>query len=154
MDNYNDIASDDEFNDSAIELLALMMGVGKVAEFIHEVTLYIPESNDHLNNNKDKCLNSLNHLDRYLRRKSVEFDGEIEKAMDHPAYNSVRVKDMEVYPLEYPTGFNMPIDMPAGYPHSHNTDDWRPNLIGSEEIQDNVIDMFKYKDTTNKRDRS
>lgn len=125
MDNYNDIASDDEFNDSAIELLALMMGVGKVAEFIHEVTLYIPESNDHLNNNKDKCLNSLNHLDRYLRRKSVEFDGEIERAMDHPVYNNLEE-----------------------YSHRHETKDWAP------EHKDNVIDMFKYKDTTNKRDRS
>ena len=75
----------------------------------------------------------------YFKRKADEIDSIIE---NHPAYwNSVQVKDTE----EYPTGYNMPIDMHSEYPHRHSTADWKP------EIPDNII-PFRYKDTSGNLD--
>jgi hypothetical protein len=81
-------------------------------------------------------------MKEYFKRRADDIDEILD---NHPAYgNRLKNEDKE----EYPTGFNMPIDMhsgldmPAGYPHSHSTDDWKP------ELPDNVI-PFRYKDTSN-----
>ena len=143
MTNDNNFHEDD-FNDSWIEMIALKIGVDNILDFMERIK---PESDDIQRIAEiEMSLISLKQMKGYFKRKADEIDNIIE---NHPAYgNSVRVKDMEVYPLEYPTGFNMPIDMPTGYPHSHSTADWKPNLTGSEEIPDNVI-PFRYKDSNN-----
>lgn len=144
MTNKNNFHDENEANEhwgSWMEVFALKIGVENILDFMERLK---PETDD-INRlaEIEMSLISLGYMKEYFKRRADDIDEILD---NHPAYgNSVRVKDMEVYPLEHPTGFNMPIDMPAGYPHSHSTDDWAP------EIPDNVVDMFKYKDTTNKR---
>jgi hypothetical protein len=137
MTNDNNFHEDD-FNDSWIEMIALKIGVDNILDFMERLK---PEFDD-INRlaEIEMSLISLKQMKGYFKRRADDIDEILD---NHPAYgNSVRVKDMEVYPLEYPTGFNMPIDMPAEYPHSHSTADWKP------ELPDNVI-PFRYKDTSN-----
>jgi len=68
----------------------------------------------------EMSLISLGHMKKYFQRMADEIDNILDS---HPAYGN-KVKEE--------------------YPHSHSTDDWAP------EHKDNVIDMFKYKDTTNR----
>jgi hypothetical protein len=147
MTNKNNFHDDNEPNEywgSWMEVFALKIGVENILDFMERLK---PETDD-INRlaEIEMSLISLGYMKEYFKRRADDIDEVLD---NHPAYgNSVRVKDMEVYPLEYPTGFNMPTDMPAGYPHSHSTDDWKPNLTGSEELPDNVI-PFRYKDSNN-----
>jgi len=146
MSNDNNFHEDD-FNDSWIEMIALKIGVDNILDFMERIK---PESDD-INRvaEIEMSLISLKQMKGYFKRKADEIDSIIE---NHPAYwNSVQVKDTE----EYPTGFNMPIDIHSGYPHSHSTADWKPDLDlvtnESDMIKDNVI-PFRYKDTSGNLD--
>ena len=128
MTNDNNFHEDD-FNDSWIEMIALKIGVDNILDFMERIK---PESDD-INRvaEIEMSLISLKQMKGYFKRKADEIDSIIE---NHPAYwNSIQVKDKEEYP------------------HSHSTDDWKPNLTGYEEIPDNVI-PFRYKDTSGNLD--
>jgi hypothetical protein len=159
MSNKNNFHDENEANEhwgSWMEVFALKIGVENILDFMERLK---PETDD-INRlaEIEMSLISLGYMKDYFKRRADDIDEILD---NHPAYgNSVRVKEMEVYPLEYPTGFNMPIDMhsgldmPAGYPHSHNTADWKPDLDLVTNIsdmihgKDNII-PFRYKDTTN-----
>ena len=140
MTNKNNFHDENEANEhwgSWMEVFALKIGVENITDFMERLK---PETDD-INRlaEIEMSLISLGYMKEYFKRRADEIDNILD---NHPAaWNVTQKEDTE----EYPTGFNMPIDMPAGYPHSHSTDDWAP------EHKDNVIDMFKYKDTTNRR---
>jgi hypothetical protein len=149
MTNKNNFHDENEANEhwgSWMEVFALKIGVENILDFMERLK---PETDD-INRlaEIEMSLISLGYMKKYFERIA----GEIDEILDnHPAYgNRLKKEDKE----ENPTGFNMPIDMhsgldmPAGYPHSHSTADWKPNLTGSEEIPDNVI-PFRYKDNNN-----
>ena len=133
MSNENNDHEDD-FNDSWMEVFALRIGTDNILDFLERIK---PEFDD-INRvaEIEMSLISLKQMKGYFKRKADEIDNIIE---NHPAYlNSVQVKDTE----EYPTGFNMPIDMHSGYPHSHSADDWKPDL----DLVTNISDMIHGKD--------
>ena len=133
MSNDNNFHEDD-FNDSWIEMIALKIGVDNILDFLERIK---PEFDD-INRvaEIEMSLISLKQMKGYFKRKADEIDNIIE---NHPAYlNSVQVKGTE----EYPTGFNMPIDMHSGYPHTHSTDYWKPDL----DLVTNISDMIHGKD--------
>lgn len=153
MSNENNFHDENEANEywgSWMEVFALKIGVENITDFMERLK---PEFDD-LNRlaEIEMSLISLRHMKKYFERMA----GEIDNILDnHPAYgNSVQVKDKEEYPLENPTGFNMPIDMHSGYPHRHSTADWKPDLDLVTNIsdmvhgKDNVI-PFRYKDKNN-----
>ena len=143
MSNKNNFHDDNEPNEywgSWMEVFALKIGVENILDFMERLK---PETDD-INRlaEIEMSLISLGYMKEYFKRRADEIDEILD---NHPAYgNRLKNEDKE----ENPTGFNMPIDMhsgldmPAGYPHSHSTDDWKP------ELPDNVI-PFRYKDTTN-----
>jgi len=149
MTNKNNFHDDNEPNEywgSWMEVFALKIGVENILDFMERLK---PETDD-INRlaEIEMSLISLGYMKEYFKRRADDIDEILD---NHPAYgNRLKKEDKE----EYPTGFNMPIDMhsgldmPAGYPHSHSTADWKPNLTGSEEIPDNVI-PFRYKDNNN-----
>jgi hypothetical protein len=143
MSNKNNFHDENEANEhwgSWMEVFALKIGVENITDFMERLK---PETDD-INRlaEIEMSLISLGYMKEYFKRRADDIDEILD---NHPAYgNKLKKEDKE----EYPTGFNMPIDMhsgldmPAGYPHSHSTDDWKP------ELPDNVI-PFRYKDTSN-----
>jgi hypothetical protein len=138
--NFHDENEPNEYWGSWMEVFALKIGVENILDFMERLK---PETDD-INRlaEIEMSLLSLGYMKEYFKRRADEIDEILD---NHPAYgNRLKKEDKE----EYPTGFNMPIDMhsgldmPAGYPHSHSTDDWKP------ELPDNVI-PFRYKDTSN-----
>ena len=133
MSNDNNFHEDD-FNDSWIEMIALKIGVDNILDFLERIK---PEFDD-INRvaEIEMSLISLKQMKGYFKRKADEIDNILD---NHPAWgNSIKAGDKE----EYPTGFNMPIDMHSGYPHSHSIDYWKPDL----DLVTNISDMIHGKD--------
>jgi hypothetical protein len=140
MTNKNNFHDDNEPNEywgSWMEVFALKIGVENILDFMERLK---PETDD-INRlaEIEMSLISLGYMKEYFKRRADDIDEILDS---HPVYgNRLKKEDKE----ENPTGFNMPIDMhsgldmPAGYPHSHDTTDWKP------EIPDNII-PFRYKD--------
>lgn len=127
MSNENNFHDENEANEywgSWMEVFALKIGVENITDFMERLK---PEFDD-LNRlaEIEMSLISLRHMKKYFERMA----GEIDDILDnHPAYgNSVQVKDKE----EYPTG----------YPHTHSTADWKPDL----DLVTNISDMIHGKD--------
>jgi hypothetical protein len=137
MTNENNFHDENEANEywgSWMEVFALKIGVENITDFMERLK---PEFDD-LNRlaEIEMSLISLRHMKKYFERMA----GEIDDILDnHPAYgNSVKIKDKE----EYPTG----------YPHTHSTADWKPDLDLVTNISDMVhgkdnILPFRYKDS-------
>lgn len=67
-------------------------------------------------------------MKEYFKRRADEIDEVLD---NHPAYgNRLNKENTEEYP------------------HRHSTADWKPELISSEEVPDNII-PFRYKDKNN-----
>ena len=144
--------NDDDPNEywgSWMEVFALKIGVENITDFLKEIK---PGFDDMEKLAQiEMSLISLKHMREYFKRRADEIDEILD---NHPSYgNRLKNKDTE----EYPTGFNMPIDMhsgldmPAGYPHSHSTADWKPDLDLVTNISDMIhgesnIIPFRYKD--------
>ena len=127
--NFHDENEANEHWGSWMEVFALKIGVENITDFLERLK---PEFED-LNRlaEIEMSLISLSHMKKYFQRMADEIDDILDS---HPAYgNKVKSKDKEEYP------------------HSHSTDDWKPNLTGYEEIPDNVI-PFRYKDTSGNLD--
>lgn len=148
MSDKNNFHDENEANEhwgSWMEVFALKIGVENITDFMERLK---PEFDD-LNRlaEIEMSLISLGHMKKYFQRMADEIDNILDS---HPAYGS-KVKE------EYPTGYNMPIDMHSGYPHRHSTADWKPDLDLVTNIsdmihgKDNII-PFRYKDTSGNLD--
>jgi hypothetical protein len=144
--NFHDDNDPNEYWGSWMEVFALKIGVENILDFMERLK---PETDD-INRlaEIEMSLISLGYMKEYFKRRADDIDEILD---NHPAYgNRLKKEDKE----EYPTGFNMPIDMHSGYPHRHNTADWKPDLDLVTNISDMIhgesnIIPFRYKDTSN-----
>lgn len=123
MTNKNNFHDDNEPNEywgSWMEVFALKIGVENILDFMERLK---PETDD-INRlaEIEMSLISLGYMKEYFKRRADDIDEILD---NHPAYgNKLKKENTEEYP------------------HSHSTDDWKP------ELPDNVI-PFRYKDTSN-----